>query len=101
MISGTVARRYAPWQDKPIILSHSLSSDFRGINAAKVFLVFVRGHPTDTRMGTDGVVVGLNVGENIRLSFGAGFVMLVVYKLVFKTAEEILGDGVVVWVAFA
>ena len=101
MISGTVARRHAPWQDKPIILSHSLSSDFRGINAAKVLLVFVRGHPTDTRMGTDSIVICFDVGENIHLSFGAGFVMLVVYKLVFETAEEILGDGVVVWVAFA
>ena len=101
MISGTVARRDAPWQDKPIILSHSLSSDFRGINAAKVFLEFVRGHPTDTRMGTDGIVICFDVGENIRLCLCAGLVMLVVYKLIFETAEEILGDSVVVWVAFA
>ena len=101
MILGTVARKYAPWQDKPIILSHSLSSDFRGINAAKVFLEFVRGHPTDTRMGTDGIVVCFNVGENIRLCLGTGFVMLVVYKLVFETAEEILGDSVVIRIAFA
>ena len=101
MISGTVARRYAPWQDKPIILSHSLSSDFRGINAAKVFLEFVRGNPTDTRMGTDGVVVGFDIGENIRLCLCAGLVMLVVHKLVFKTTEEIFGDSVVIRIALA
>ena len=101
MISGKVARESAPWQDKPDLLSHSLSSDFRGINAAKVLLEFVRGHPTDARMGTDGIVVGFDIGENIRLRLCAGFVMLVVNKLVFETTEEILGDGVVVWVAFA
>ena len=92
---------HAPWQDKPIILSHSLSSDFRGINAAKVFLEFIWGHPTDTRMGTDGVVVGFDVGKNIRLRLCAGFVMLVVYKLVFETAEEVFGDSVVIRIAFA
>ena len=101
MILGTVARRHAPWQDKPIILSHSLSSDFRGINAAKVFLEFVRGHPTDTRMGTDGIVICFDVGENIRLCLCAGLVMLVVNKLVFEAAEEILGDGIVIRIAFA
>ena len=101
MISGTVARWYAPWQDKPIILSHSLSSDFRGINAAKVLLEFVRGHPTDARMGTDGIVVGFDIGENIRLRLCAGFVMFVVYKLVFETAEEVFGDSVVIRIAFA
>ena len=101
MISGTVARRHAPWQDKPIILSHSLSSDFRGINAAKVFLEFIWRHPTNSRMGTDGIVVDFDIGENIRLCLCAGLVMLVVYKLIFETTEEIFGDGVVVWVAFA
>ena len=52
-------------------------------------------------MGTDSIVICFDVGENIHLSFGAGLVMLVVYKLVFETAEEILGDSVVVWVSFA
>ena len=92
---------HAPWQDKPIILSHSLSSDFRGINAAKVLLEFVRRHPTDTRMGTDSIVICFDVSENIRLRLCAGFVMFVVYKLIFETTEEILGDSVVVWVTFA
>ena len=101
MISGTVARRHAPWQDKPIILSHSLSSDFRGINAAKVFLEFVRRHPTNPRMGTDGVVVGFDIGENIRLRLRAGLVMLVMYQLVFETTEEIFGDSVVIRIALA
>ena len=96
MISGAVARWHAPWQDKPIILSHSLLSDFRGINAAKVFLEFLRRHPTDARMGTDDVVVCFDIGENIRLRLRAGFVMLVVYKHVFETTEEIFGDGVVI-----
>ena len=101
MISGTVARWHAPWHDKPIILSHSLSSDFRGINAAKVFLEFIWRDPTTSRMGTDGIVVDFDIGENIRLRLCAGFVMLVVYKLIFETTKEIFGDGVVVWVAFA
>ena len=87
---------HAPWQDKPIILSYSLSSDFRGINAAKVFLEFIRRHPTNSRMGTDGIVVGFDIGENIRLCLCAGLVMLVMYELGFESAEEILGDGVVV-----
>ena len=52
-------------------------------------------------MGTDGIVVYFDVGENIRLRLCASFVMFVVYKLIFETAEEILGDGVVVWVALA
>ena len=73
----------------------ALASPVNGL-LPEVFLEFIRRHPTNSRMGTDGIVVGFDIGENIRLCLCAGLVMLVMYELGFESAEEILGDGVVV-----
>ena len=52
-------------------------------------------------MWADGVVKGLNIGEEISRSGAAGIIAPQVNQLAFQAAEKVFGHGVVIRVALA
>ena len=78
--------------------AHSLSSSFRGINAALLLAISWGCHISYPRMRTYCVVKRLYICEYINTCILPCFVVFVVYKLTFRTVEEVLCHCVVIWI---
>ena len=74
-------------------------ADSGSLRGAEVRLEAFRRNPPQSGMRAHGVVEGLQIGKNVCARSCARGILLQVDEFAFQTAEEVLGNGVVVGIA--